>query len=130
MAKWYVESFRSVTVVGIVLFGISIRILLAASMARESSTFPRWVGIIDVSLVLALLLITYMIRRSARECGRYLTGTTEVAVATLVAMVMVAMWMFRARLNWNILLPGLAWRMFLLLQFIPAVIRLSGSNSR
>lgn len=38
---------------------------------------------------------------------------------TLPAVMLVLLWIFRDRLIWNILLPGLAWRSFVVLSALP-----------
>jgi hypothetical protein len=45
--------------------------------------------------------------------------TSHRVAATLPAVVLVLLWVFRDRLVWNTVLPGLAWRSWVLLSALP-----------
>ncbi|HZI76989.1 MAG TPA: hypothetical protein VFD73_23735 [Gemmatimonadales bacterium] len=48
-------------------------------------------------------------------------GPLALFLATLPSLVLVALWLGRARVDWNIILPGVAWRLFLVLYTAPFI---------
>ena len=45
--------------------------------------------------------------------------------STAPSVVLIAAWLLRERLDWNILLPGFAWRLFIMLYAMPSALALS-----
>jgi hypothetical protein len=49
--------------------------------------------------------------------------------STIPPVVLAVLWQFHARIDWNIMLPGLAWRLFLLVYTLPSAVTAWGANS-
>jgi hypothetical protein len=109
--------------VGIGLCGGSTALLAVASVCRCSP--PRWVGVVDVAAAFALTATAGIVWTeghravdvAARRVAHDIT-TTAVPAACLV------LWVLRASVDWNTVLPGLAWRSFLVLHSLPAAVAL------
>lgn len=113
--------------------GRSILALLAAQAAASfailiwaSTTpppLPRWGGPIDVALALTLAGTVFVLQTRAGGLGEPAdVWRAHATVVTIPSAVLVAVWLWRSHLDFNILLPGLAWRLFLLLYAVPAII--------
>lgn len=96
--KSYILSF-------IILFGISTALL------------PAWGGYLDVGIVVLLAFTGIAVRQRDKSTPRY-DISHQVAVY-LFPIVLVGMWLYRNSLDFNILLPGLAWRTYLFLSILP-----------
>src|SRR6185503_15829997 len=96
--------------------------LLYASTHRD---IPRWGGPVDVGIAFAVVAVSTGIYMKA---GGNITGEPvelSYRIATVLpTVVILAMWILADRLIWNVLLPGVAWRMWLLLYTLPRAIAL------
>ena len=84
---------------------------------------PLWSGMLDVALALALVVAASMFWLRAR--GRIDDRSRQLAYdAMTIALPLgcVGFWMARLEVDWNVLLPGLAWRLFITMQALPAVL--------
>ena len=112
-----------------VLFVVSVSLLLFASTHRE---IPRWGGPVDGGVAFAVVAVSMWIYTKA--AGKIAGKTIEICypiAATLPAAILLAMWIFADRIIWNVLLPGVAWRTWLLLCTLPravALVRNPGRN--
>jgi hypothetical protein len=106
--KFYILSFAF-------LFGISTALVLIASTAKIP--LSAWGGYLDVGIVALLAFIGIAIRQGDKSTPRY-DISHQVAVY-LFPFVLVGMWVFRNSIDFNILLPGLAWRTYFLLSILP-----------
>jgi hypothetical protein len=102
------------------LFAISSTILLIASTAR--TPLPVWGGYLDVGIVVLIAFAGFIIHQRDKSILRY-EFSHQVAIH-LVPLVLVGMWIFRNSLDFNILLPGLAWRIYFFLSILPHALRL------
>jgi hypothetical protein len=106
--KLYIMAFYS-------LFLISTAIVLMASTAKTQ--VPLWGGYIDVGIVVLLAAVGFTIHQRHKGNPQY-EISHHVAVY-LVPSILVGMWIFRNSLDFNILLPGLAWRTYFFLSILP-----------
>jgi hypothetical protein len=97
---------------------ISTTILLIASTAR--TPLPAWGGYLDVGIVLLIALTGFMIYQRNKSSPRY-DFSFQVAIY-LFPLALVGMWIYRNSLDFNILLPGLAWRSYFFLSILPHAI--------
>jgi hypothetical protein len=102
--------------------------LLAASsgLLLWASTGPRivplWCGVLDVSLALTSIYTSAVLRARrdrypAADRFRQQYGARLIS-SGLPSAVLLALWLIRDRLDWNVLLPGLAWRLFFVLYLL------------
>ena len=106
--EFYILSF-------LVVFLISTALVLIASTAK--TPLPAWGGYLDVGIVVLLAFIGIAIRQRDKSTPRY-DISHQVAVY-LFPFVLVVMWLYRNSIDFNILLPGLAWRIYFFLSILP-----------
>jgi hypothetical protein len=104
----------------IILFGISTAILLIASTTKIP--VPAWGGYLDVGIVVLIAFTGITIHQSNKSTPRY-DISHQVAVYLFPA-VLVGMWLYRSSLDFNIFLPGVAWRTYFFLSILPHAINL------
>lgn len=112
--KFYVAAF-------FILFAFSTVILLIASTAK--GPVPAWGGYLDVGIVILIALTGITIHQRNKSTARY-DISHQVAIY-LFPLILVGMWLYRASLDFNILLPGLAWRTYFFLSILPHGLALS-----
>lgn len=78
---------------------------------------PRWVGYLDVGVVLLIVFLSFTIFWKGKDNPRFLPA--YLAALNIVPLIFLGMWVYRDSLDFNILLPGLAWRTFLFLHTLP-----------
>lgn len=98
-----------------ILFAVSTAILLLASIAR--TPVPAWGGYLDVFIVLLIAFTGITIHQRNKSGPRY-DISHQVAIY-LFPLTLVGMWLYRNSLDFNILLPGLAWRTYFFLSILP-----------
>jgi len=106
--KFYIGTF-------IVLFVISTTILLIASTAK--TPVPAWGGYLDVGLVVLITFTGITIHQRNKTAPRY-DVSHQIAIY-LFPVILVGMWLYRNSIDFNILLPGLAWRTYLFPSILP-----------
>jgi hypothetical protein len=111
--KFYILSF-------ILLFAISAAILLIASTA--TTPVPAWGGYLDVGIVVLIALTGFAIHPRDKSTPRY-DISHQVAIY-LFPLILVGMWVDRDSLDFNILLPGVAWRTYFFLSILPRALNL------
>ena len=116
---------RAVTIVFAGLFGASLGLLLWAS-TRPAAIVPgslTWEGVTDVLLAVVLAgLSVVLAARANRLVGRGALRAAFGAATWLLPLMLVGMWLAQGRLLWNVLLVGLAWRLWVALYALPAAI--------
>jgi hypothetical protein len=111
--KFYIVSF-------IILFAISTTILLIASTAK--TPVRAWGGYLDVGIVVLIAFTGFMIYQRDKTTPLY-NISYQVAIY-LIPLILVLMWLYRNSLDFNILLPGTAWRTYFLLSILPHALHL------
>ena len=99
---------------------VSLALLLTAS---TRSDLPVWGGPVDGVLAFAVVGTAawiWMVAPKVRHPRSLAIG--HAAAATIPALEIAAVWWFRDALDLNILLPGLAWRTFIVLYTLPSAI--------
>jgi hypothetical protein len=116
---------RAATVVMAVLFGVSVTLLVWAStltVAIAPGTVT-WQGVTDVVTAFTLVILGALVTiRANALVGRTAMRLAYGVMTALLPLMLAAMWLYAGRLLWNVLLVGLAWRMWLLLYTLPAAI--------
>jgi hypothetical protein len=116
--KFYIVSF-------IILFAISTTILLIASTANTPA--PAWGGYLDVGIVVLIALAGMTIYQRNKSTPRY--DISHQLAIYLFPFILVGAWLYRNSLDFNILLPGLAWRTYFFLSILPHAVGLWKSES-
>jgi predicted membrane channel-forming protein YqfA (hemolysin III family) len=106
--KFYIISF-------IILFGISTAILLIASTA--TTPVPAWGGCLDVGIVVLIACTGITIHQQNKSAPRY--DISHMVAIYLFPLILVGMWLYQNSIDFNILLPGLAWRTYFFLSILP-----------
>ena len=99
----------------IVLFAISTLILLIGSISK--TPISAWVGYLDVALVVLIVLTGFVIYQGNRNPPRH--DISHQIALYLCPLIFVGMWLYRNHLDFNILLPGVAWQTYLFLRILP-----------
>jgi hypothetical protein len=90
--------------------------------ALTHGAVPRWAGVVDVALAFALVCAALTLRIRTEQARARTMLRSYGAAATLPSALIIVVWWFRDRLDLNILLPGLAWRLFVLFDLMPALL--------
>ncbi|MGQ0601938.1 MAG: hypothetical protein ACT4QE_09615 [Anaerolineales bacterium] len=125
---------RTLVMVGMVLFGLSTLFPIVASL-RDATQFPVWVGVVDVTL--AFVLVGWLILAGALTQGKHddtaerLSFCVALGAAQLLLVLLAIFFAAGDQVKWDVLLPGLAWRAWLLITALPAAFTLwrTGSTS-
>jgi len=101
---------------------VSSALLLRASTRTD---LPAWGGPLDVIVAFTLVATGLLIWRRAGDR----TGLPELRIghgvaAIVPALVLAAIWWYRDAVDLNVLLPGLAWRTWLVLYTLPFALTL------
>lgn len=130
--RWQVYG-RPLVILWLSLFVVSVSLLLFAS-TRPFDQLPAWAGPVDVAAAFAVVILAIVIQQATGNqmdnkalYAGYYVGTTLPAVS------LVAIWYFREQLLLNTLLPGVAWRSFILLYSLPYLLtawRMGGAGER
>ena len=116
---------RGATVMMAVLFGVSVTLLVWASTltAAIAPGTLTWQGVVDVVTAFTLVVLGALVTiRANALVGRRALRLAYGVATVLAPLMLAAMWLYAGRLLWNVLLVGLAWRMWLLLYTLPAAI--------
>ena len=103
-----------------ILFVISTMILLIASTAK--TRLPAWGGYLDVGIVVLIAVSGFTIYVRNKNAPRY--DVSHQVALYLFPLLILGMWLYRESLDFNILLPGVAWRTYFLLSILPYGIHL------
>ena len=97
------------------LYMASIAIVLIASTAK--SPLPAWGGYLDVGIVALIFITGFAIHRmNESRPDHYIS---YYAAVYLFPTILIGLWIYREILDFNILLPGLAWRTFFFFSILP-----------
>ena len=99
------------------------QLALSSGLLFWASTGPRVVplrcGILDVALALTFICTSAVLRarRDRRPTSERLgqQHVVHLVCSSVPSIVLLGLWLIRDRLDWNVLLPGLAWRLFFVL---------------
>ncbi len=103
-----------------ILFVLSSAILLIAATAQ--APVPAWGGYIDVSIVILIATTGIAIHQRNKSAPRY--DRAHTIAIYLFPLIILGMWIFRELLDFNILLPGVAWRVYFFLSILPHALAL------
>jgi hypothetical protein len=107
---------------------------VVAGLSKDTTAFPKWWGIMDVSLAFVLAILTLAIfalgqgkvTRPAEEASY---RAYRILIHGIFAMLVVFL-LFGDRITWVNGLPGLGWRAWLLSYGLPVWFTVFGSAAR
>jgi len=99
----------------LLLYTASTAIVLIASTAK--SPLPAWGGYLDVGIVVLIVINGFAIHWMNKNRPDYYIS--HQAALYLFPIILIGMWIYRDMLDFNILLPGMAWRTFFFLSILP-----------
>ena len=104
------------------LFILSTSLVWIASISARS--LPAWGGILDVIVAFAIAVLLFYVYslRILPSSEHY--RLSLMAAAYLVPLALIVMWLLRDMLDFNILLPGLAWRTYVFFMILPPCLSL------
>ena len=110
--------------VAAVLFTVSWGFPIAAGLSSDTSSFPKWWGVVDVGLAFVLAFLALAIdvgcrKRIDRETEQAAYRAYRVLSHAVLAFAVVVM-VYGGRITWMNCLSGFAWRTWLLLYVLPA----------
>jgi hypothetical protein len=115
---------RPLGLIAAVVFCISSAFPVIAGLSKNTASFPKWWGVLDVGIafVLAILAIVILAIANGRvnkqaEDSSY--RTYRVLTHGILAIIAI-FFLFGDRITWSNCLTGLAWRAWLLLYSLPA----------
>jgi hypothetical protein len=117
------ESSRVLVVASAGLFAVSSVFPVAASVLRVDRV-PRWVGVVDV--VIAVVLVALGMVLVSRKPSDFAIPAVASAfriyrgLANTLLVLLVLFFVAGESIKWNILLPGLAWRGWVLAMVLPS----------
>jgi hypothetical protein len=115
---------RPLCVATAIVFLVSAVFPLGAGLAKDTSSFPHWWGIADVStaFVLAGMALAVLAIGSSRVSKKDEESTYRAYRLLIhgIFVLMVAFVFLGDRIAWSHCLSGLAWRSWLLLYVLPA----------
>lgn len=94
---------------------VSVTYLWFASTSKTA--LPAWGGYADAILALVIASLGFAIFVQGRGNPHYQAGHR--AALNIVPVLLLGMWVLRPLFNFDILLPGLAWRVFFFLHILP-----------
>jgi hypothetical protein len=98
-------------------------LLFASSAGAEA--LPGWAGPVDVFLALSLVVTAALLYRAADgQAWEWSLRAAYPVAVWLPSLLLLAMWLGRDSLDFNVLLPGVVWRLFLVLHTLPYALEL------
>jgi hypothetical protein len=116
----FTASSRVYILLFVTLFIVSTALLLFASTSQ--APIPAWGGYLDVGIVILIFIIGFTIQRRSTGAPRY--DVSHHTAVYLFPLILVGMWLNREALDFNILLPGVAWRSYFFLSIVPYAVSL------
>ncbi len=127
---------RPLAVVAAVLFFISSAFPVVAGLSKNTASFPKLWGMLDVALAFVLVILAFAIMGlTGNSVTKQAEEATYRAYRVLVhgiLVMIVVFFLFGDRIIWINCLTGFAWRAWLLLYTLPAwyfAIRVSAGSS-
>lgn len=119
------EPTRSLGRLCFLLFAVSTAFLVVAGV-RNTETPSRWLGLADVGVAALLVTVAFTVTSRARskvsDTDRLIAFRVSQALLSVIPVLLIAFFIAGDRINWQVLIVGLAWRGWLLLSTLPYLI--------
>ena len=116
---------RSLARATVVLFAVSTAFPVAAALINTEAP-PRLLGLLDVTVAALLLAAAIAVagrhRDTATDGDRLVAFRVSQTLFSIVPALLIAFFVAGNRVNWQVLVVGLAWRGWLLLYTLPYMI--------
>lgn len=128
-----VSGPRALPGLAALLLAVSTLFPIVASLVPASAV-TRLAGVVDVALAAALLVLVGVLHHRARD--RIDDGVVRAAyrlyraLAALPLALLALYFAVGPLVRWDVLLPGLAWRAWVLLAFLPVALAVSRDDGR
>ena len=128
-----VSSSRGLAVSSVGLFAVSSVFPVAASVLQVDRP-PTWVGVLDVATAIALVALGMVIvsRKASQFAAPVIASAFRAyrGLANALLILLAVFFIAGEAIRWSILLPGLAWRGWLLVMVLPSWLSLLQTEHR
>ena len=111
--------------VSIALFAVSVSFPIVAALFVANPP-PRWLGIADVVIAAGLVgstaVAVTLVGRRVADQDRITAYRISQGIVGVIPVLLVAYFVVGSRVNWTVLIIGLAWRAWLLLYSLPYLV--------
>ena len=118
---------RTIGIVAAIVFLISSVFPLVAAFVKDTKSWPKWWGALDVSIAFILVVFVFMIHALARgRLNQHVEQATYRIYRILlhgIFLMLVIFFLAGDRIKWTQCLTGFAWRAWLLLYVLPSWVR-------
>ena len=125
---------RPLAVAAAVLFFLSSVFPVAAGLTKNTESFPKLWGIVDVGLAFVLVILAFAILAlTGNKVSRKAVDTSYRAYRFLnhgILVLVVVFFVFGDRIVWINCITGFAWRAWLLVYVLPAWLTVLGNRSQ
>lgn len=119
------DSARSLGRLCFLLFAVSTAFPVVAGF-RNTETPSRWLGLADVGVAALLLTVSFTVASRARsklsDTDRLIAFRVSQTLFSVIPVLLIGFFIAGDRINWQVLIVGLAWRGWLLLYTLPYLI--------
>jgi hypothetical protein len=118
------RSSRRLAITAAAVFVVSSAFPVVAGLSRDTASFPRWWGILDVSVAFLLAILAFAVAGLAQnKIDQKAINAGYRAYRVLIhaiLLLLVVFFTFGDRITWINCLTGFAWRAWLLAYCLPA----------
>jgi hypothetical protein len=115
---------RRLAILAAVAFLVSLAFPVVAGLSHNTAAFPKWWGILDVTLAFVLaVLALVMLGVTQGKVNKHAEDVSYRAYRILahgILLMLAVFFLVGDRITWNNCLTGFAWRTWLLLYTLPA----------
>ena len=115
---------RLLAILTAVVFFISSAFPVAAGLSKNTTSFSKWWGILDVGIAFVLVILAFVIMAlSQGKVDKQVEDITYRAYRVLlhgILAMIVVFFLFGSHITWINCITGFAWRAWLLLYGLPA----------
>jgi hypothetical protein len=124
---------RPLAIVAAVVFFISSAFPVVAGFVKDRDTWPKWWGVLDISIaftlaILAIAILTFASGKVDKQAEDASYRAYRILIHGIFAVLVVFV-LFGDRIAWSNCLTGFAWRFWLLLYGLPAWVAVFGATA-
>ncbi len=114
---------RRLAVMTAIVFVISTAFPVVAGLSKDTASFPKWWGVLDVGIAFVLAILAFAVQALVRgKVNKQAEDSTYRAYRLLIHGIfamLILFFLFGNRIVWINCLTGFAWRAWLLLYILP-----------